>query len=97
MKISNFSLYSEYSGASGYHFAGIGTICHEYCHFLGLQDLYDVNGEKEGESAGLGGLLSIMDRGNYNNEGRTPGATAADRSCAGIDNRVVVADPGFGR
>lgn len=72
MKISNFSLYSEYSGASGYHFAGIGTICHEYCHFLGLQDLYDVNGEKEGESAGLGGLLSIMDRGNYNNEGRTP-------------------------
>ena len=73
LKISNFSLYSEYSGASGYHFAGIGTICHEYCHFLGLPDLYDVNGDKEGESSGLGGgMLSIMDRGNYNNEGRTP-------------------------
>ena len=72
MRISNFSLYSEYSGASGYRFAGIGTICHEYCHFLGLPDLYDVNGEKEGESPGLCGTLSIMDRGNYNNEGRTP-------------------------
>ena len=72
MKISNFSLYSEYSGPSGYRFAGIGTICHEYCHFLGLPDLYDVNGDKEGESTGLSGSLSIMDQGNYNNEGRTP-------------------------
>ena len=72
MKISNFSLYSEYAGPSGYSFAGIGTICHEYCHFLGLPDLYDVNGEKEGESMGLCGRLSIMDQGNYNNEGRTP-------------------------
>ena len=72
MRISNFSLYSEYSGPSGYRFAGIGTICHEYCHFLGLPDLYDVNGDKEGESAGLSGSLSIMDQGNYNNEGRTP-------------------------
>ena len=72
MKISNFSLYSEYAGPSGYTFAGIGTICHEYCHFLGLPDLYDVNGDKEGESAGLCGRLSIMDHGNYNNEGRTP-------------------------
>jgi len=72
MKISNFSLYSEYSGPSGYQLAGIGTICHEYCHFLGLPDLYDVNGDKEGESPGLYGTLSIMDRGNYNNDGRTP-------------------------
>lgn len=72
MKISNFSLYSEYTGPSGYQFAGIGTICHEYCHFLGLPDLYDVNDEEEGEGPGLYGTLSVMDRGNYNNDGRTP-------------------------
>lgn len=71
-KISNFSLYSEFKGPSGYQFAGIGTICHEYCHFLGLQDLYDVNDDKEGLSQGLYGTLSVMDMGNYNNEGRTP-------------------------
>lgn len=70
--ISGFSLYSEYSGATGRTFAGIGTICHEYCHMLGLPDMYDVNGDKEGQSVGLGGTLSIMDYGNYNNEGRTP-------------------------
>ena len=72
MRISNFSLYSEFTGPSGYQFAGIGTICHEYCHFLGLPDLYDVNDEKEGDSPGLHGSLSVMDRGNYNNQGRTP-------------------------
>jgi M6 family metalloprotease-like protein len=72
MQISNFSLYSEYTGPSGYQFAGIGTICHEYCHFLGLPDLYDVNDENEGAGPGLFGSLSIMDRGNYNNNGRTP-------------------------
>ena len=72
MKISNFSLYSEYTGPSGYQFAGIGTICHEYCHFLGLPDLYDVNDDEEGAGPGLFGSLSIMDRGNYNNDGRTP-------------------------
>jgi len=72
MRISNFSLYSEYSGPSGYNFAGIGTICHEYCHFLGLQDLYDVNDDTEGASQGLCGSLSVMDHGNYNNDGRTP-------------------------
>ena len=72
MRISNFSLYSEYAGPSGYQFAGIGTICHEYCHFLGLPDLYDVNDDKEGTSPGLQGSLSVMDRGNYNNQGRTP-------------------------
>ena len=71
-RISNFSLYSEYSGPSGYQFAGIGTICHEYCHFLGLQDLYDVNDDKEGACNGLFGTLSVMDQGNYNNGGKTP-------------------------
>lgn len=70
--VSGFSLYSEYSGPSGHSFAGIGTICHEYCHMLGLPDMYDVNGDTEGYCAGLGGTLSIMDYGNYNNEGRTP-------------------------
>ena len=86
MKISNFSLYSEYAGASGYRFASIGTICHEYCHFLGLSDLYDVNGEKEGFGDGLFRSLSLMDEGNYNNEGRTPPyLTAFERETIGLN------------
>lgn len=71
-KISNFSCYSEFSGSSGGNFAGIGSICHEYCHMLGLMDMYDVNGETEGYTPLLLGSLSIMDSGNYNNGGKTP-------------------------
>ena len=71
-KISNFSCYSEFSGSSGGNFAGIGSICHEYCHMLGLLDMYDVNGETEGYTPLLLGPLSIMDSGNYNNGGKTP-------------------------
>ncbi len=72
MKISGFSCCSELSGSKGNQFTGIGTICHEYCHFLGLMDMYDVNGVNEGFSDGLQGTISIMDRGNYNNDGKTP-------------------------
>jgi len=91
MKISNFSLYSEYTGPSGYQLAGIGTICHEYCHFLGLPDLYDVNGEKEGDSPALYGSLSIMDRGNYNNDGRTPPyLTIFERQMLGLVTTVPI-------
>ena len=93
-RISNFSLYSEYSGPSGYRFAGIGTICHEYCHFLGLQDLYDVNGETEGAGNGLFGSLSVMDQGNYNNEGRTPPyLTIFEREIIGLAEMRAVRQP----
>lgn len=71
-RVNDFSCYSEFSGASGNVFAGPGTICHEYCHFLGLPDMYDLNGETEGKSEALYKTLSIMDYGNYNNGGKTP-------------------------
>ena len=54
-------------------FTGIGTFCHEFSHILGLPDVYDVDDEKSGgKSDGLWGSLSLMDSGNYNNDGRTP-------------------------
>jgi len=71
-RILNFSCCSELSGAYGLNFTGIGTICHEYCHYFGLKDMYDINSDTEGLSNGLFGTLSIMDKGCYNNEGKTP-------------------------
>ena len=52
---------------------GIGTICHEFSHVLGLPDLYDTN---DGEQKTLG-EWDLMDYGGYNNLGRTPPSYSA--------------------
>lgn len=71
-KLGQVACYSEFSGADRRNTAGIGTICHELLHTIGLPDLYDVNGPAEGQCSPLFGSISIMDKGNLNNDGRTP-------------------------
>lgn len=52
---------------------GIGTLCHEFGHILGLPDYYDVDGEAGGGKAtAMWGSTALMDEGNLNDEGRTP-------------------------
>lgn len=51
---------------------GIGTICHEFSHCLGLPDVYDPT---TGES--IVGYYDIMDAGNYNGEGWYPAGYSA--------------------
>ncbi len=86
VKIASYTCSSEYSGSSAeYYPASIGSFCHEFAHTLGLVDMYDVNGEEEGLSDGLFGLLSIMDEGNYLNKGKTPPYfNAIERQMLGI-------------
>lgn len=47
---------------------GIGSVCHEYSHILGLPDIYDVTGS----GSYTPGEWSLMDIGSYNNESHTP-------------------------
>lgn len=47
---------------------GIGTICHEFSHVLGLPDTYDTNGGR----TKVPGDFDIMCGGNYLNDSRTP-------------------------
>ena len=46
---------------------GIGTICHEFSHCLGLPDMYDTQGSQYGM-----GTYDLMDQGSYNGESFQP-------------------------
>ena len=73
---------------------GIGTICHEFSHCLGLPDLYDsVSG------VSVLGNYDLMDSGNYNGDGWVPcGYSSYERYACGwlqpqpIDNPKVLLD-----
>lgn len=58
----------QYSSSDHSRMDGIGTFCHEFCHVLGLPDVYSTIG---------GGAFTpdewdLLDGGSYNNMSRTP-------------------------
>lgn len=51
---------------------GIGTMCHEFSHVLGIADLYDTDGTSSGGSCVNPANWSLMAHGSYLNQSRTP-------------------------
>jgi len=76
----NINTYAATNELSRTGFAGIGTICHEFSHCLGLPDMYDTFNTG---NYGLGSW-SIMASGNYNGAGYVPaGFTSYERYACG--------------
>ncbi len=66
-KISNYSATAELFTSSGIT-CGIGTICHEFTHNLGLPDIYQTSGNKDV----IVDEWDLMDGGNFTNYGWCP-------------------------
>ncbi len=67
-KISNYTASGEHWPTTSKASCGIGTICHEFSHSLGLPDLYPVNGW----AFSAVDEWDLMDGGNFTNYGFCP-------------------------
>lgn len=76
VKIDTYACGPELAGIRGTTLEGIGTMCHEYSHCLGLMDFYDTSYSRY---VGMD-AWSLMDYGTYNGNGYHPaGFTAYER------------------
>ena len=65
---------------------GIGVICHEFSHVLGLMDHYDTDYEGSGGQSKHPGDWDLMAGGGYQNNGRTPsGYNLYEKWAVGFD------------
>lgn len=95
VKINTYACGSELYGTSGSTIDGIGTMCHEYSHCLGLPDFYDID-----YSGGQGMMdWDLMCSGSYNGSGYWPsGYTAYEREfcgwmkCTELNDYTVITD-----
>ncbi len=84
-------LYGYESQPSSVHIDGIGTICHEFSHVLGLPDMYDTDDNGSGGESHVPGYWDLMSAGNYNNEGLTPaGYSLFERYALGWANPQII-------
>lgn len=74
---------------------GIGTICHEFSHVLGLPDEYDTDYASSGGQSVHPASWSIMASGSYKNKSRTPvGYTLYERYALGFANPQLIESTG---
>ena len=100
----NFKLYACSTGMMGEegdyivynNIAGIGTICHEFSHCLGLPDFYDTDNDGSGGVNHAYPLTwSIMASGFKNNMGRNPaGYSLFERYALGFAQPVLIEGEG---
>ena len=90
VKIATYACGSELAGFDGSMIEGIGTMCHEFSHCLGLPDFYDTE-----YNGNLGmDAWDLMAAGSYNGDGYQPaGYTAYERWFSGWLEPVQLTEP----
>ncbi|MCH4156569.1 MAG: M6 family metalloprotease domain-containing protein [Muribaculaceae bacterium] len=74
---------------------GIGTVCHEFSHVLGLPDLYDTDYTGSGGQSIFPKSWTIMANGSYLNKARTPcGYGLLERFLAGFTMPQTISSQG---
>ncbi len=68
-KLDNYAISGEMSGNA---LGGIGTLCHEFGHVMGLPDLYDTDYGTNYNNSLTPNDWNIMDGGSYNADGHCP-------------------------
>ncbi len=88
---SSVELYGWVSKPQSIKIDGIGTICHEFSHVLGLPDFYDTDYEGSGGESSHPDTWSVMAGGNYFNKSRTPvGYSLYERYSVGFCDEPTV-------
>lgn len=97
MKLGRYACSTEMGGTQGSlcYIEGIGVICHEFSHVLGMMDEYDTDYAQGGGQSTDPGKWSVMADGMYFNRSRTPcGYSLLERYQAGFTVPKVVGDTG---
>ena len=92
--LNTYACSSELQGNEGENIAGIGTMCHEFSHCLGLPDFYDTsNNTPDGKTQYGMNMWDLMSAGCYNGDERIPAAfTGYERVfCGWTDYRELTA------
>ena len=74
---------------------GIGTMCHEFSHCLGLPDFYDTTSNTGNATSNYGmDMWDVMDQGAYNGDGKIPMSyTGYERHYCGWINYNELTEP----
>lgn len=94
VRVNTYACSAELTGTEGTDMDGIGTMCHEFCHCLGLPDFYDTTDNSSGTTGNYGmGYFSLMCWGPYNGDGKIPASfTGYERNfCGWLDYRELTA------
>ncbi len=96
VKLGEYACSTEFGGSeSTFNIDGIGTICHEFSHVLGLWDEYDTDYAGSNGSSAHPGEWSLMASGGYLNNSRTPCSYSLfQRYTLGWANPVLITSPG---